>query len=98
MLCIVGCTHVHRVVQYKVIQNIPYLVAIVDCFQVANYSLLQGPGNTAQENMTNLTADVLVAQEDMTNLTADVLVEDQLWCPFDLVAVDQERELHKPNS
>ena len=32
----------------------------------------------------------------MENTTADILAEDQLW-PH-MVTVDQERELHKPNS
>ena len=48
-----------------------------------SYSRLQRLGNIAQENTTNQ--------------TADVLVEDQLQPPLDMVTVDQERELHKPN-
>ncbi len=30
--------------------------------------------------------------------TADILTEYQLQPPLDMVTVDQERELHKPNS
>ena len=36
-----------------------------------------------------------IAQE---NPTTDILVEEQQIPPLDMVAVDQERELHKPNS
>ena len=36
-----------------------------------------------------------IAQE---NTTADILVEDQLRPPLDMLAVDLERKLHKPNS
>ena len=35
-----------------------------------------------------------IAQE---NTTADISVEDQPWPPLDMVTVDLERELHKPN-
>ena len=31
------------------------------------------------------------------NTTADILIEDQLWPPLDMVTVDQERKLLKPN-
>ena len=36
-----------------------------------------------------------IAQE---NITADILIEDQLQPPLDMITVDQERELHRPNS
>ena len=32
------------------------------------------------------------------NITADISTEEQLWPPLDMVTVDHERELHKPNS
>ena len=32
------------------------------------------------------------------NATADILVADQLWPPLDVLAVDKEREVHKPKS
>ena len=34
----------------------------------------------------------------LMNTTADILMEDQLWPSLDMVAVDQEQELHKTNS
>ena len=41
-------------------------------------------------------AEDLVTLEE--NTTEDILVEDQLLPPLNMAMVDQERELHKPNS
>ena len=30
--------------------------------------------------------------------TADIFIEDQLLPPLDMVTIDQEREMHKPNN
>ena len=66
-------------------QNIPYLVAIVDCTHVGSATVsIQGLGNIAQENSFNQTADVLVRYQVQRHLV--------------LVTVPLKRELHKPNS
>ena len=51
--------HYRRIRTYK-----PYLDAIVDIIQGgSSYSLFQGIVNTAQENTTNQTADVLAEDQ-----------------------------------
>ena len=67
MVCIVDRTHVHHVVHEKY-QNIPYLVAIVDCTRIGSATgFFLGLGNTAQEN-----------------ITANISIDDQLRPPLDM--------------
>ena len=94
---IVGCT----------LHTYPYticIVAIVDCTHV--YCVVKNI-RTHYTLLLLLTAHLYCQLQlalwtcniAQVNPTSDVvLIEDQLWLLLDMVIVDQEEELHKPNS
>ena len=60
MLCIVAIVEMYTTCPLHKKYHIPYLVAIINCIHgVSATASLQGLGNIALENTTNLTADAL---------------------------------------
>ena len=78
-------------------QNTLCIVAIVDCSHV---HLVVHQNIPCLVAVVTAPSSLLRGLDNITpeNATVDILIKDQLRPPLDIATVDQERELHNPNS